>query len=224
VGIAAKRLGELIKFLDGISKKHGAIFHDKAVSLQISSTIYPRRYLSSKKISAQPITVGIDTNEPVRLDDLDYSILSALTSYGALSHRQLSLQIQVPLSTVELRIKKLKQQGVIAAEIYNVDAAKFNMECFKLIVYTKGLDRDLTARLSQFCRAHPNITTLIDCLGSWGYEIGVEAPRPDQLSRIIQQLYEHFGGSIHTIKTLTKFGYPKVRFFIDSPNLGASKR
>jgi len=216
VGVAARRLSDLTVFLDAISKKHGAIFHDKAISVQISSTVYPRRYLSSRKMSAKPITVTFDRNEPTRIDAVDEKILSALTTYGTLSHRQMALAIQVPLSTVELRIRKLKEQGVIAGEIYSVDAAKFEMESFKLLVYTKGLDSALTLRIDEYCRAQPNVTTLIDCIGSWGYEINVEVRRPEELSRIIQQLYEYFGNSIHTIKTLTKFAYPKVRFFVET--------
>ena len=217
VGVAAKRLSDLTVFLDALSKKHGAIFHDKAISVQISSTVFPRRYLSARKMTTKPITVTFDQREPVQLDVLDQKVLSALTSYGNLSHRQLALMIQVPLSTVELRIKKLKEHGVIAGEIYNVDAAKFEMESFKLLVYTKGLDSTLTGKLADFCRTQPNITTLIDCIGSWGYEINAEVRRPEELSRIIQQIYEHFGNSIHTIKTLTKFSYPKVRFFVEDP-------
>lgn len=223
VGVAAKRLSDLTLFLDALSKKHGAIFHDKAISLQISSTIYPRRYLCSRKMSAKPITVTFDKEEPVWIDEVDQKILSALTTHGTLSHRQMALQIQVPLSTFELRVKKLKQQGVIAGEIYSVDAAKFDMESFKLLVYTKGLDSLLTQRLDEYCRLHPNVTTLIDCLGSWGYEINVEVRRPEELSRIVQQIYEYFGNSIHTIKTLTKFSYPKVRFFVEDAKVAGAR-
>jgi hypothetical protein len=89
------------------------------------------------------------------------------------------------------------------------------MKTFKLLVYTKGLDGSLTDKIDQYCRVQPNITALIACVGSWGYEINVEVQHPEELSLIIQQLYELFGNSIHTIKTLTKFSYPKARFFVD---------
>jgi DNA-binding Lrp family transcriptional regulator len=127
----------------------------------------------------------------------------------------LALKIQIPLSTVELRLAKLRERGVIAGEIYAVDAGKFNMESFKLLVYTKGLDAELSTRMFNFCSRHKNVTTLIDCLGSWGYEVNVEVVRPEEVTRIIQDMYEHLGDSIHTIKTLTKFRYPKVRFFVE---------
>lgn len=219
VGFCAKRLPPLIDFLSALSKKHGAIFHDKAVSVQISSTIFPRRYLSSKKFSVQPILVTFDSKEVVEIDALDSKILSGLTTYGQLSHRQIALKLQIPLSTFELRLQKLRDHKIIAGDIYSVDAGKFNMESFKLLVYTKGLDAELSSHMHQFCARHKNITTLIDCLGSWGYEVNVEVSRPEEVTRIIQELYQYFGASIHTIKTLTKFRYPKVRFFVEEPTL-----
>ena len=215
VGVCAKRLPPLIEFLTAISNKHKAIFHDKAISVQVSSTVFPRRYLTSKRFSVSPITVTFDKKEVVEIDDLDSKILSGLTTYAHLSHRQLALKIQIPLSTVELRLAKLRERGIIAGEIYAVDAGKFNMESFKLLVYTKGLDAELSTRMFNFCSRHKNVTTLIDCLGSWGYEVNVEVVRPEEVTRIIQDMYEHLGDSIHTIKTLTKFRYPKVRFFVE---------
>jgi DNA-binding Lrp family transcriptional regulator len=215
VGVCGKRLPPLIEFLTTLSSKHGAIFHDKAVSLQVSSTIFPRRYLSNKRFSVSPITVTFDKKEVVDIDALDSKILSGLTTYGHLSHRQLALTLQVPLSTLELRLQKLRARGVIAGDIYAVDAAKFNMESFKLLVYTKGLDAELSSRMFNFCARHKNVTTLIDCIGTWGYEVNVEVVRAEEVTRIIQDMYEHLGSSIHTIKTLTKFRYPKVRFFVE---------
>ena len=39
----------------------------------------------------------------------------------------------------------------------------------------------------------------------------------------IQQIYEHFGNSIHTIKVLTKFSYPKVRFFVEEAKASSGR-
>ena len=215
IGFAAKNIGDLTRFLSDISQKHGAIFQDRALSAPTSSTIYSRRYLSADRRAADSIRITGDSSEPSRIDSLDAKILSALTSYGALSRRQLALKIQVPLSTVELRIQKLKAEGIIVREIYSVDAAKFDMTSYKLLLYTKGLDTELTRRIDSFCRANPYVTSLIESLGSWGYEIDIDVYRPEELSQVVQQAHEAFGASIQTIKTLTRFSYKKMRFFIE---------
>ena len=195
-----------------LSKKHQNVFFEKAVSVQISSTIFPRKYLTSQKINASPITLTFDKSV-VEIDAVDSKILSGLSTFGGLSHRQLALKLQMPLSTLELRLRKLKEKEVIAGNIFLVDSAAFDRESYKLLVYTKGLDPLITSQLQKFCSQHQEITYLIDCLGSWGYEIGVEVLKGERVTEVIQDLYEAFGGLIHTIKVLTKFRYPKARWF-----------
>ena len=212
VAFCTKQFANLIQFLRGISQKYPAIFFDKAISVQISSTIFPRKYLTAKKVGLNPVTVA-STKDTVEIDGLDERILSAITSFGELSHRQLALKLQMPLSTLELRIKKLHDKGVIAANIFVVDSAAFHRESFKLLVYTKGLDPQLSSQLHKFCAGHRDVTYLIDNLGSWGYEIGVEVSKSEDVTAVIQELYETFGNLINTIKVLTKFRYPKVRWF-----------
>ncbi len=212
VAFCTKRFATLIQFLQVLSKKHQNVFFEKAISVQISSTIFPRKYLTSKKISANPITLTFDKNV-VDIDEVDSKILSGISTHGDLSHRQLALKLQMPLSTLELRIRKLREKQVIAGNIYLIDSSAFDRESYKLLVYTKGLDPLLTSQLHKFCAQHQEITYLIDCLGSWGYEIGVEVLKGERVTEVIQELYEAFGGLIHTIKVLTKFRYPKSRWF-----------
>lgn len=212
MAFCAQRLPHLLEFLRTLSKRHKSIFFEKAVSVQISSTIFPRRYLSRKRFNVEPVTVTFD-KDVVEIDETDTKILSALTTHSDLSHRQLALKVQIPLSTVELRLRKLKDRKVIAAEILFVDPAAFDRQSYKLLVYTKGLDPQLTSQMHKFCAQHEDISYLIECFGSWGFEIGVEVARADQVSVVMQELYEHLGSSINTIKLLTKFRYPKVRWF-----------
>jgi DNA-binding Lrp family transcriptional regulator len=212
VAFCTKRLATVVQFLHSLSRRHQQIFFEKAISVQISSTIFPRKYLTSKRFTVEPITVTFGESV-VEIDQLDARILSALTSFGNLSHRQVALKLGIPLSTMELRFKKLRERGVIAENIYVIDPAAFNKQSFKLLVYTKGLDPQLTGQMHKFCAQHRDITYLIECLGSWGYEIGVEVSRGEEVTAVMQELYEFFGNSINTIKMLTKFRYPKVRWF-----------
>lgn len=212
VAFCAERPAHVIEFLHNISRKHKDVFLEKAVSLTISSTLYPRRYLSSRKFSVEPIHLRF-TNDPIEVDDLDKRILGALSTFGDLSHRQLASKVRVPLSTLELRIKKLREKKVIVGDIYVVSPSKFDRQSYKLLVYTKGIDPDLSKKMHAFCSQHPDIVYLFECFGVWGFEVGVEVPAQEDVSVIMQELYEYFGTAITNIKLLTKFRYPKVRWF-----------
>jgi DNA-binding Lrp family transcriptional regulator len=116
VAFCAKRPADVIEFLHSISKKHKDAFLEKAFSLTISSTLYPRRYLTTRKLTVEPIVLRC-TRTPSEVDDLDMKILSAMSSYGALSHRQLAQKMRIPLSTLELRLRKLREKEVIVGDI-----------------------------------------------------------------------------------------------------------
>ena len=212
IGFCTKRFGHLVDYIKELSKKHPGIFFEKAISVQISSTIFPRKYLSSKKPPVSHLTVGCD-QEPIEIDELDERVLSGLTTAGGMSHRQLALKLQVPLSTLEVRIKKLREKGVITGDIFLVEPSYFGRQSFKLLVFTKGLYPQLTAEIHKFCAQHKDITYLINCLGNWGYEIGVEVRQGEEVTAVVQDLYEEFGSAFNPIKMLTKFRYPKVRWF-----------
>ena len=73
------------------------------------------------------------TKEFVSVYNLDKNILEALTIYSTYSHRQLAQKLKMPLYTLELRIKKLKENGVISAEIYAVNPTKYGMRQLNLL-------------------------------------------------------------------------------------------
>jgi len=213
IGFCCKHFSELVGYLRELSKKHQQIFFDKAISVQISSTIFPRRYLWKKDLKIAPLTASFSREGIFTADSLDNKILSGLSSYASLSHRQLAMKLKIPLSTLELRLAKLYQAGVILADLYYVDAEALGRESYKLLIYTKGLELNFTAQLYKFCMSHPEVVSMIDGLGVWGYEIGVEVSRGEQVTGIIQDLYDSFPNLINTIRPLKKFQYPKVRFF-----------
>lgn len=215
LAFCSRRPANVIEFLHKLSRQHKDMFHEKAVSLTISSTLFPRKYLTSKKMSVHPITIAYDGN-PVEIDALDSRILGTMSSYGDLSHRQLAQKLQMPLSTLELRIGKLREKKVIVNDIYVLSPALFDRQSYKLLIYTKGIDLDLSARMHKFCAQHPDIVYLFECFGVWGFEVGVEVQKAEEVSGIMQEIFEYFGSSINNIKLLTKFRYPKVRWFPDA--------
>ena len=157
------------------------------------------------------------TKEFISVDDLDKTILEALTIYSTYSHRQLAQKLKIPLSTLELRIKKLKENGVIAGEIYAVNPTKYGMRQFNLLVFAKGLSLPLTKALHQFCKQHNNVTYLIECMGSWDYVIGVEIEQTEEVTRVVQDLYDQLSEYISHIKLLAKFKDVKSGWFKNIP-------
>lgn len=62
----------------------------------------------------------------------------------------------------------------------------------------------------KFCLGHHNVNFLIEYLGAWDYEVGVEVENAKDILTITEQFYSRFGDVLNTIKVLQVFDYPKV--------------
>ncbi len=212
IAVVGTHIGTALDLLAQLSKKYQNVFFEKSVAIQSSVTVYHRKYLSSKRFSVKPLTCRY-TREIVEIDDLDRKILTGLASHGQDSHRQIALKLHIPLSTFELRVTKLKEAGVIVGQILAVNCAAFGMQGYKLLVYAKGMNLELARGLGRFCEQHRNVVYLIECIGSWDFEVGVEVTHPQEVTEIVQELYEEFGSLVHTIRLLNKFSDVKFRWF-----------
>ena len=212
IEICAFDLAEVQRILYDLSEKFGNIFFQKAVSTQFAAHLLPRRYLSNKKFEVEPLTLK-RKGGTVAIDELDEQILSVLADNGGVSHRKLASQIGTPLSTFELRVKRLTERGVIQGSFYGVNPESFGVSSYKLIVYGKGVSKTLRQNLLQFSIKHPHIISLFECFGSWDYELGVEVTEPQMVASITQELYEEFGQELNNIQVLSKFKTLKFVMF-----------
>ena len=212
IEICAFELADVKRILYDLSKKFGNIFFQKAVSTQYAAHLLPRRYLAGNKVVGCPLLLK-RSGGIVAIDERDEQILSALAKKGGESHRKLAAEIGIPLSTFELRVKKLTDSNVIAGSFYSINPELFGMSSYKLIVYAKGISSSFRDRLLEFSDNHPSLISLHECFGSWDYELGVEVETPQRVAEITQELYDEFGDDMNNIQVLSKFRTLKVVMF-----------
>jgi DNA-binding Lrp family transcriptional regulator len=177
----------------------------------------PRKYLSAKKFKVAPLAVFQETQK-VDVDKLDKKILRTLSTHGGLPHRQLALKLAMPLSTLELRLKKLEEKKVILGYTFAIDSNLVSIQQFKFLIFGKGIDSALGRKLFQFANQHPNVTVFLQTLGAWDYELNVEVERSEDIVQVRQELYEFVGSDLLSVKVLPKFRDLK---FLTHPSEGA---
>jgi DNA-binding Lrp family transcriptional regulator len=90
-------------------------------------------------------------SDPVQLDDIDFALLESLAEHPQIGILETSRRIHVARATVQARLRKLEQAGVIAGYEPHLDvaAAGFGVQCFVQLQTAQGeLDKvaaDLTA-------------------------------------------------------------------------------
>jgi len=212
IAVVTKQLITVVDLFNRLAEKYEDIFFEKAISYQTSATIFRRQYLSTKKFKVKPLSTRY-SHELAEIDELDDRLLRRMADIGEVSNRKLAQLLGIPTSTIDLRMRRLAEKGIISGHMLAVDCTKYEMQAFKLLLYVKGLNTGLSKALHEFSEKHPNITYLIECLGTWDFEIGAEVSSTEEVTLIIQELYDHFGSSLNTIKLLSRFKDIKYRWY-----------
>ncbi len=203
-----RRIEEVSDFLDKLVKKFGNVFAQKIFSTCLGFTTLGRRYLLPESVQVPVFRRGL-TGPMHRIDQDDHAILGSISSRPWVSVRDAAEQVKMPFSTVRRRIMDLEKAGVIQGYLKRVNLGGQGISRYRIILDTRGHSSDLTERLAAFARANPNINHVLECLGAWDYELGLEVFRSEDLKLVIQKLYAELGDVIATIKSFELLGHLK---------------
>ncbi|MFN8390369.1 MAG: winged helix-turn-helix transcriptional regulator [Bdellovibrionota bacterium] len=207
--ICARSLAEVTQFFDSLSTTFGHLVLDREIAVRVSLDYFGNKYLSEKNRPRSSLSYAVTENR-VDIDELDHRILRELMKNSPLIRRVLAQNLGLPLSTLEHRLKKLEQSGVIVGYYYLIDPARIGMQSFLFLVGVKGMNAKLRGELSAFAAGHPNVVVFINTIGSWDIELAVEVETARQSVEISEALQTRFGPAIRFMKVLPSFGYPKV--------------
>lgn len=212
LGICAKNIAELANIIRRITGKVENCLCNRAISTQFSTTFLPRRYLSSKMLRSRPLQLS--TPEQIAtIDHIDDQILRALSLGGDATRPMIARELAIPLSTLDLRIKKLEARKIITGYIYQVCPSQYQMQSHIILMQTKQLCSETLNRVYTFSEQHPAIIRINECFGDWDFELELEVHDQQEVAELMQELYEVLGNQIYSLKTLTRFRDLKYQFY-----------
>ncbi len=210
MNICSFHINEMLELFDEFSDEYGCIFLEKNLSLRIGLTYFGCRYLAPSIKASPPLSYRI-TSERVEIDYIDHQILSALSADGSSSIHSIARTLGVPQSTVDYRYKKLKNNGVIVGTYYNFQPQKAGYLSFLCLISTKGISSSFREKVLQFCEDNPEVVVLIESMGSWDFELAIDVREAEHAMTLSEKILDYFGSTLHWIKMIPLFGYPKVR-------------
>ena len=213
-GVLSEHPRDIENFLEDISAKFGQIFNQKALAIRSNLVQFGRKWLAPDRPLPKEFSFGL-VKEKAKLDDRDLDLLRALVRHPEDSYRDLGKRIEMPHSTVEYRIQCLRKLGVLQGYGFKPDLNRLHVASHRYLLSMRGLGIDVRSRLVEFARAHPNIVALIQCLGSWDYELVTETQSPEHILGITQQLCSRFGDEMASYRVLPTFRSQKHYQHID---------
>ena len=145
--------------------------------------------------------MSADNQTPFRLDDTDRKILSVLQQDATLSLDEVAARVGTSKTPVWNRIRKLREAGVIRAEVAILDPDSLGLEaCFFVLVRTAEHDQDWAQRFLKTVRARPEVLEAHRLAGDIDYILKVRVQNARAYDRFYQALISQV--RIHNVTAL----------------------
>lgn len=137
----------------------------------------------------------------IRLDDIDRKILSLLQVDATLSLDEVAARVGASKTPVWNRIRKLREAGVIRAEVAILDADSLGLEaCFFVLVRTAEHDPEWAKRFLSAVRGRPEVLEAHRLAGDIDYILKVRVRNARAYDRFYQALISEV--KIHNVTAL----------------------
>lgn len=206
----ATSITDVYKLLERLSHNHGGAFLDKVFATRMAFTYFGNRYLAPSIQS--PSALSYTMNQSLQpIDELDHTLLKSLVKDPSISARQRARELAIPQSTVDYRLRSLEERGVISGYYYEVDPTTIGYSSYLVLISTRGISSRLYEALLDFAEREKNIVVLTQALGTWDFELGIDASSPQGALLVYERLTEEFANYINWSKLLPHFGNVKVK-------------
>lgn len=142
-----------------------------------------------------------DPQPPVRLDETDRRILSLLQEDATLSLDEIALRVGASKTPVWNRIRKLRESGVIRAQVVLADPERLGLDaCFFVLIRTSEHDPAWARQFLAAVRARPEVLEAHRLAGEIDYILKVRVRNARAYDRFYQSLIAEL--RIHNVTAL----------------------
>ncbi len=202
LGLVVSTAEEALEFFNATPSQCGMLFAKKEIFFRTSMTLYSRRYSNiHKKTTLKSIKAK---GRKQITDSIDMQILARLSHSPLESNREMANHLNLSPATINTRANNLKINGIIAGFWYLVNSELITSRMYYLQIYTRGFDNEMAKRLEEFALDHPLIIFCHNGLGAWDFQLHAEVSKGEDLSRLVELLYEHFHQEIITIRVFSR--------------------
>ena len=211
--IRVSEMEELLDFWRRMEHSKGVQVFQKEITSRLCSSIFQRTYLLNNYNvkpgeKRQHLTFRRE-GDRLSVDQKDSSILDGLNQLEYNSQRELARKMSLPHSTLERRIRIMEESGIIVGYVYGMVSHRFGIQTYRLLIYTRGLGEQAWKKMHAIAKSEPNVVLLVQCLGSWDFEMLIEVEEGRTVDSVLQSLYRELGNELLSIKTLPLFRFLK---------------
>lgn len=209
LSLLVKELSKVKEFLHDLQSSTPLTISEKQIAITLTSLFFRRDYFAKLDGGVQELIDNCEISN-VTLSNTEKKILSGLTQLEFRSRRDLARQLQIPQSTFEYHLNKLKEKNVFQGMVYSFRERLLDIFQYKLLLYGKSGDSTLAEDIISYARKDPYIQGYFECIGAWDFELEIETFDPKVAIKIRQDIISKFGDRISRADLHQLFQYHKA--------------
>ncbi|MCB0354014.1 MAG: Lrp/AsnC family transcriptional regulator [Bdellovibrionales bacterium] len=188
VSFYAREPNDARAFLDEIAQVTGDGVSRKSLATIAKVHFLNKTYLpGSRKADRDVVSISSSAGTQA-IDSKDHAILSALLREDCDSLQTISRVTGIARTTVEHRLKALRENQLLHRQIFRISASKLGFHVYRVLIRSRGLSEKSFAALLEFARATPSVVALNETLGAYDAELSVEVEGAEALTKLVEEL------------------------------------
>lgn len=200
--IVTKNVVELDLFLMEIKTKFEKVIKDLHVSIIVYSKVFKfEKLLLDKKNAHIKIDKYSSEEKEVKLDEIDKTILQALSQNADLSYTELMKKTGLTLDIIKYRMKKLKENIIESFRVL-FDLNKFGYFHYRILLNTNQMTKGDEQKLLTWSTMKKNILYCTKRIGAYDFELNVAITDINDLKKFMNELQLEFSEKINNYSTI----------------------
>ena len=204
VQIWTRSLDALRETLDGVARGSADIDYQVDTLMVGSTTYFAANFLGVGGTSDDSVVIA-PSGDIFEADDLDRRIIRGIFSQKTPNVNLLAKTLGLSQSTLFARVERLKKQGVLVRMGFMLNHLKIGFSHVTLLLKAKRPSRAFAQALGEFCIQSRAACFLVECYGSWDYQVGVMLQDQTKLSIFTDLLLESLGDQIVRVVPVPNF-------------------
>jgi len=188
IGILAKNPPEFNRILESLIMPFYQYIYSKEIIIRLNIDQYASLLTADEKELLSARFGGSIEDE--QLDQQDQIILEHLTKTARAKIITIANELEMSSSSVIQRIKSLKSRGIITGYYQPVNLNSQGYQVYNLTLSLVLTTNEIHSRLKSYCQNNPHTRWLIQTMGDWDFELGIEVKDQKELQKIMDELKE----------------------------------
>ncbi|MCK5112704.1 MAG: Lrp/AsnC family transcriptional regulator [Thermoplasmatales archaeon] len=192
-----KNVNEFYSFWQNTLDQFGEYFEERVFSVYIGETVYNCSFLIDEKKERAPIG-RTGKGDRIDIDELDFQILKLLVKNARMPIVEIAQKLHSTVSTINNRIKRLIESGVISGFETLIDFGKLGYQWFKVDLFLKEYKK--TRQIIKYVTANPHLYVVDYTLGYSDLELEYLLKNTNHLREVIDDITVKFPAVIKNYK------------------------